>query len=349
MKPFGINFSAVAIFAAVVTLSNFARADYFTFWANKNFDRSIYSSDDGTNIDDSLNSIEVAKLPTYQQVYDCDFVNASGQRVIPSKRDLQDFTRLWLAGVNELVRALPTNSTITLSWTAVNGEPTIDLFAAIDPGIGYQTNEAMAAAQIDPVQCPYLGRISPTQTVQFTKATWRTNQFIWCGVKYGNGGLTMTIADGNGNTLATTTAWIQIVDIKQMYERWTVGDTPSRAPYTNAVIASDGILGPNAPFQFTPPQDTNTPYILFVHGWNMRMDDKNNFAETAKFFPSVTTWDSSGLNGTEICESLCESPSQFPCKIWRREGDSNPKTFRSNQGSHSCACQNGGLILHQSP
>ena len=286
MKPFGINFSAVAIFAVVVTLSNFARADYFTFWANKNFDRSVYSSDDGTNIDDSLNSIEVTRLPAYQQVYDCDYVNASGQRVIPSKRDLQDFTRLWLAGINELVHALPTNSTLTLSWTSVTGEPAIDLFTAIDPGIGYQTNGAMPAAQIDPVQCPYLGRISPTQTVQFTKSTWRTNQFIFCGCRYGAGGLTLTIADGNGNTLATTTAWIQIVDIKQMYERWTVGDTPSLAPYTNAVPAPDGLGklpdGSPAPaMRFTPPQDTNTPYILFVHGWNMRMDDKNNFAETA--------------------------------------------------------------------
>src|ERR1700685_4636592 len=43
------------------------------------------------------------------------------------------------------------------------------------------------------------------------------------------------------------------------------------------------------------------------------------------FSQAVTTRDSSGLNGTEICESLCESPSQFPCKIWRREGDSNPR------------------------
>src|SRR5208283_342205 len=43
------------------------------------------------------------------------------------------------------------------------------------------------------------------------------------------------------------------------------------------------------------------------------------------FSQAVTTWDSSGLNGTEVCESLCESPLEFPCKIWRREGDSNPR------------------------
>src|ERR1035438_2098063 len=50
------------------------------------------------------------------------------------------------------------------------------------------------------------------------------------------------------------------------------------------------------------------------------------------FSQAVTTWDSSGLNGTKICESLCESPSEFPCKIWRREGDSNPTVLPVNKG-----------------
>jgi len=42
------------------------------------------------------------------------------------------------------------------------------------------------------------------------------------------GGLTLTIADGNGNTIAQTTAYIQIVDIKNLYERWTVGEKPGK-------------------------------------------------------------------------------------------------------------------------
>ena len=55
------------------------------------------------------------------------------------------------------------------------------------------------------------------------------------------------------------------------------------------------------------------------------------------FSQAVTTWDSSGLNGTEVCESLCESPSQFPCKIWRREGDSNPRYLLSTHAFQACA------------
>ena len=56
-----------------------------------------------------------------------------------------------------------------------------------------------------------------------------------CGVSNGTGGLNLTIADGSGNVLAQSTAYLQIVDIKQMYERWTVGDQPNVAPTTNAV------------------------------------------------------------------------------------------------------------------
>ena len=94
----------------------------------------------------------------------------------------------------------------------------------------------------------------------------------------GSGGLTLTIADGSGNTLAQTTAYIQIVDIKQMYERWTVGDAPGFGPLTNAIPAEEGV---SQPFQYGPPTDTNTPYILYVHGWNMQTWEKDRFAESA--------------------------------------------------------------------
>ena len=38
---------------------------------------------------------------------------------------------------------------------------------------------------------------------------------------------------------------------------------------------------PVLPFQYTAPQNTNNPYILFVHGWNVEVWEKDRFAETA--------------------------------------------------------------------
>ncbi len=276
------NILGLAIIAWLITLTHCVHADPYMFWVNNNYDRTNYSGDDGGIVQDDLNQIQILKLPAYQQVPDCDYVNASGQRVIPCTRDLEDFARLWAAGITpSLIAALPTNSTITLSWSGVTANPAIDLFSAANPGIGYQTNETIATQQIDPVQCPYLGRISPTNSLTFTKTTWPTNQFIWCGVDYGCGGLNMTIADGNGNTLAQTTSYIELVDIKQMYECWTVGDRPNYPPMTNAVLASDFIAPGAMPFQYTPPTLANTPYILLVHGWNMTQWEKDRFAECA--------------------------------------------------------------------
>ena len=228
-----------AVVTAMVLTINLGHAGPYVFWVNNNYDR--WHNIDctpiiGGNCDseqDDLGPLDIAKLPAYQQVPDCNYVNASGQRVIPCTRDLEDFARLWMAGVfSNLVAALPANSTLTLSWTDYDGEPTIDLFAAVEPDGGnrWQTDPTVATNQIDPVQAPYLGRVGPGQPIQFTKSTWRTSQFIWCGVKYGGGGLTLTIADGNSNVLAQTTSYIALVDIKQMYERWTVGERPGFPP-----------------------------------------------------------------------------------------------------------------------
>jgi hypothetical protein len=104
---------------------------------------------------------------------------------------------------------------------------------------------------------------------------------IWCGVSNGTGGLRLTISQGGTNTLAQTTAYIPLVDIKQMYERWTIGDSPSRAAYTNAVPAVEDLPLGVSKFEYPQPTDANTPYILYVHGWNMDRYSKDRFAEAA--------------------------------------------------------------------
>jgi len=70
------------------------------------------------------------------------------------------------------------------------------------------------------------------------------------------------------------------VDIKQMYERWTVGDEPTVAPTNTAYLAVEGLAAGTPAFQFTPPQNTSTPYILHVHGFNLETWEKDRFAET---------------------------------------------------------------------
>jgi hypothetical protein len=262
----------------------------FFFWCDNNCDRWLLDTDDNALYEDDLGPVDISKLPAYQRVPDCNYLDAGGNRTIPSTRDLEDFARLWVCGITtNLLASLPANSTVTLSWGDVgnpnSGNPTIDLFSAVDPdgGIGYLTNASVSAEQIN---ANYIGRLGPGQSIQlnspgFVVSHWAGNHFIWCGVSNGIGGLTLTISDASGNTLAQTTAYIQIQDIKQMYERWTVGDQPTVAPKTNVVLATEGLPAGTPAFQYPQPQDTNTSYILFVHGWNMETWEKDRYAETA--------------------------------------------------------------------
>ncbi len=266
----------------------------FVFWCNNNFDRG-HSVDGNDNEQDDL-PVQYGYGPSGKYpMPDCNYT-VGGNRMISCARDLEDFARLWVCGItSNLLAALPAGSTITLNWGDTwypnSANPTIDLFVAADSdgGIGYLTNGTVALQQTNLNQCAYIGRLAPGGSIQLNTSqfanNWAGNHFIWCGVTNGTGGLTLTISDASGKVLAQASQWIQINDIKQMYERWTVGDDPASAtnstPMNVAIKATDGLLIGASAFQYTPPQNTNTPYILFVHGWNMPTWEKDRFAETA--------------------------------------------------------------------
>ena len=116
--------------------------------------------------------------------------------------------------------------------------------ADFDGGIGYLTNSTTALVQTFAFAYPYVGRLGPGQSIQLNSSQftngWAGEHFIWCGIINGNGALTLTISQGGTNTLAQTEAFIQIVEIKQMYEQVDLGDVPGAAPKTNALAAVDG-------------------------------------------------------------------------------------------------------------
>jgi len=263
----------------------------YVFWANNNYDRWNYDVLSSAEEQDDIlpGGSDAQNLDPNEP--DCNY-KINGYRHIPDTRDLEDFARLWVCGVtSNLLAALPAGSTVTLDWGDVGGpnanNPTIDLFQSADTngGIAYLTNETVATAQIDPYQASYVGRLGPGQSIQlngnYFGSTWRGDHFIWCGVSNGTGGLNLTIKDGVGSVLAQSTSYIQIVDIKQMYERWSVGENPSQSPSSTAYLATGEMPTFTPAYQFTQAITTNTPYILLVHGYNMQVWAKNSFAETA--------------------------------------------------------------------
>jgi hypothetical protein len=262
----------------------------YVFWCNNNFDRTHHV--DGSDVEQD--DVPLGDNDSYNldPGHNDSHYTVDGARVIPSVRDLEDFSRLWISGVTtNLLAALPAGSTVTLNWEDLGNpnpnNPTIDLFQAADTngGIGYLTNSTIATLQTNNNQCWYLGALAPGGSIQLNAIQfndyWAGNHFIWCGVSNGTGALTLTIADANSNVLGQAAVYIQITDIKQMYERWTVGDNGNTAPLTTAVNAEDvGLGGYEPPFVYGPAS-TNTPYIIFVHGRNMFSWEKDRFAETA--------------------------------------------------------------------
>ncbi len=208
---------------------------------------------------------------------------------ITSIRDLEDFARLWISGLP----ALPAGNgySASLSWRNTTGSPKIKIYPAAeeDGGGGYLTNSVTAQFQLSvlvgqssPGQT--LGEVVPGQTLEFPAnyfAQFGRKHFLFEGSGIGTGELVLMVRQGT-NTLAETSVLFELKDIKQLYERWTIGTVGAIQPVNTPYLATDGLPAGAVPFQYphNGTTDTNTPYILHVHGWNMTTWGKNSYAET---------------------------------------------------------------------
>ncbi len=258
-----------------------SQASPMELWVNNDYDRE-HAVDFTDSEQDDLGPTEIAKLPVAEHVPDCQYTN-SGSPAIPSMRDLEDYFRLWTPGLSAAMSAMPTNYTVQLT---LSGGGQIRIFRAIESngGTNYLFDATTASNQVVNSASFYVGLLTSSSPITLNN---RTNEhFIFCGVQAGSAQLDLQILDANQNVIADTGASLQIKDIKQIYERWTVGDEPgstNKEPFGVALKAVNDLHTnlPASAFQYTSPIDANTPYILFVHGWNMSTYDKDRFAETS--------------------------------------------------------------------
>jgi hypothetical protein len=244
----------------------------FTFWVNNDIDRG--HTVDVTDFEEDDLSEGVADW-SYQ---------TNGNYAIPCKRDLEDYARLSIAGLSNLVSALPAGYSVKL-LCRTNSGAAIRVFKAAesDGGTNYLFDDTVAESQIDYADNPCYGNVGAYQNIDLIDAfgtNTPTDHFIFCGAGRGLDELVVQVSDENGNVVGEDSVFLKLKDIKEMYERWSVGDNGDVAPLTTAQIVSDPGLGS---YQYNQDQiqQANTPYILFVHGWNMPTVEKDHFAETA--------------------------------------------------------------------
>ncbi len=275
----------------------------FRFWVNDGADGYSSAPGESTVQDD---------LDLSDHTANCD------QDEITCPRDLENFARLWI-DLKGTVDALKTQQNgknalrIGLKWENVTGNPSVEIFQSADAdgsasyltdptGVAEnaQVHGANGTSAFGDVTKDVNGRqfvdtngifVLPDTVWSGLTDTNPVGHFLFEGAEIGSGQLTLVLVDQNNNQIAEGPGiWIDLRDIKQLYERWTVGDGNGDTPASIAGVSNarlpagvaNGLRYNSGDPGLSNPYDSNgNKYILFVHGWNLPPWEKDAFAETA--------------------------------------------------------------------
>jgi len=212
--------------------------------------------------------------------------------VITCRRDLEDFTRLWI-NAYQLAKVLGggTNFSAKMEWKPMEGEtwseadgsPSIKLYKAVetDGGSKYLTEQDQEAynqiqgdykTSIGTVTKGYVYVFPANYFYVFFNDVTEANpikHLLFEGAAAGKGRLIVSLK--RGNTVAELPPiYIELKDIKDMYEHWTVGNGEGAAPAASATRLTS--------FQYNNDSPEEKKYILYVHGWNMKQWEKERYA-----------------------------------------------------------------------
>jgi hypothetical protein len=222
--------------------------------------------------------------------------------VISCTRDLEDYTRLWMKVLNLTNELQNGTLLLALQWEDASNNPAIRIFPAVETNGGtlYLTDIATAQAQTNaPFGTNIVGTNILNHTWQFTVTTnapfffttnfwsnFETNPvtyLLFDGVSSGSGKLVLALykSDGTNELAEGQPLYLDLKDIKQMYERWSAGEGNGDPPLTAATNSSARSPSGTGPFQYDSSSPEASQYILFVHGWNMHPWEKDAWAETA--------------------------------------------------------------------
>lgn len=211
--------------------------------------------------------------------------------VITCRRDLEDFTRIWI-NAYQVVQVLGGSAGLTVemewkpmegeTWASPDGAPSIKLYKAVEAAGGsrYLTEQDQEANdQIGGIYKTSIGAVTKENVYTFPANFFNDlteenpNMYLlFEGAAAGKGRLIVRFKKGQAVAELPPT-YIELKDIKDMYEHWTVGNGAGGEPAASATRLTA--------FQYSSDSPEEKTYILFVHGWNMEQWEKERFAETA--------------------------------------------------------------------
>jgi hypothetical protein len=224
-------------------------ANPYCFWLNNNHDGN------GSMWNSWLNWLTVQE--------DLGGSDDLSSTTISCTRDLEDYTRLGI-NIDGPIQQQLANGDIVVKLESDG--PQIRIFPqhSGDGGIDYLKNAGEAQAQIT---APYNASLGTVGTVQLPSSFWTnsmTSYLLFDGIS-GSGKVKVVLYAKDGTKIGQgQPVNLKLQDVKSMYDTWTVSGS----------AASGG-----GAYSSTSPELNQ--YILFVHGWNMTSDEKDQFANTA--------------------------------------------------------------------
>jgi hypothetical protein len=260
----------------------------YRFWLNNNHDAVVANQYPG----DYTEEDEVQGGPP-----------DSANNQLQCRRDLEDFSRLWVTISNRNViesRLGQRDTQLSFNFHPIARSPEVKIFLSADPngGLGHLTDyEGVATNQIfqglydsnvsdvsgSGDVAAYIGDDDPFSLALVSDANAPDGihslaPFLFEGVQGGVGELgiklKMTI---NGQTIVVghDHVTLDIRDIHQFYEQYTIGDTSGVfSPASGIPTLFPGSIQ----YSNQDPYFSDPHYLLFVHGWNMLPWEKNWFS-----------------------------------------------------------------------
>ena len=105
---------------------------------------------------------------------------------------------------------------------------------------------------------------------------------IFEGSGEGKGKLQLTFHKGTEKVGSAGSVWIDLKNIRKMYQRWNVNEVSNSGVQWSVWPAADAVQDDDSTEPANKPaSDGEKDFVLFVHGWNMPKEEKRSFAETA--------------------------------------------------------------------
>jgi hypothetical protein len=188
--------------------------------------------------------------------------------VILSERDLEDFERIEITTDRD-----PEGSGLGITATMLPdaGQPSVNLWPAVQPGLGYLENSSIASRQMS--MLPALQRwVRPGAEVplpvEWFRNPARTAALLFEGRRSGKGRLVIKVRR-RGLVIGKAELHLDLRPVGQLYDHFTVAD-PARP--LGAVQLPPVQIGKAE----TAPEDDS--YILLVHGWRMKDWERTRWA-----------------------------------------------------------------------